>query len=252
MYRLQDMPLPVWNEGEEAGWPEAYRRKHHALGDGHEAVGLDGFTDDDWRRIKAYYYGMVSQIDVNVGRLIGTLRRQGQLENTVIVFTTDHGENLGDHRLLFKGTTYDCVTRVPFVVSWPGCEPAGEMRDVLCSSIDIMPTVLDLAGVPHPEPSPMQGTSLVPAMEDTGAGVREALLIENGGLRRSVRTEHALLTWHGQGERGELYDLVSDPNCFHNLWDQPEAVELQSELMDTLVRLMAENVDPLPVREGPW
>ena len=252
MYRPQDMPLPVWDEGEVAGWPEAYRRKFHALGEGHEAVGLDGFTDDDWRRIKAYYYGMISQIDVNVGRLMDTLRRQGQLENTITVFTTDHGENLGDHRLLFKGTTYDCVTRVPFVVSWPGCASAGEVRDPLCSSIDILPTVLDLAGVPYPEPSPMQGTSLVPALGNAGPGVREALLIENGGVRRSVRTETALLTWHGQGERGELYDLTSDPNCFDNLWDRPEARGLQSELTDTLIRLMAENVDPLPVREGPW
>jgi hypothetical protein len=89
-------------------------------------------------------------------------------------------------------------------------------------------------------------------MGNAGLGIRDALLIENGGVRRSVRTETALLTWHGQGERGELYDLASDPNCFDNLWDRPEARELQSELMDTLIRLMAENVDPLPVREGPW
>ena len=252
MYRPQDMPLPIWDEGEVAGWPEAYRRKHCALGGEHEAVGLDGFTDDDWRRVKAYYYGMVSQIDTNVGRLMDTLRRQGQLENTVIAFTTDHGENLGDHHLLFKGTTYDCVTRVPFVVSWPGCESPGEVRSPLCSSIDIMPTVLDLTGVPYPEPSPMQGRSLLPAIGDAGVGGREALLIENAGVRRSVCTENALLTWHGQGERGELYDLASDPDCFRNLWNKPEAKGLQSELMDTLVRLMAENVDPLPVREGPW
>ena len=252
MYRPEDMPLPVWDEGEVAGWPEAYWRKYQTLGGGHEAVGLDGFTDRDWRRIKAYYYGMISQIDKNVGRLVDVLRRQGQLENTVIVFTTDHGENLGDHHLLFKGTTYDCVTRVPFIVSWPGCNSPGEARDALCSSVDIMPTVLDLTGVPYPEPSPMQGTSLVPAMGDAGISVREALLIENAGVRRSVRTEHALLTWHGQGKRGELYDLASDPNCFCNLWDRPEARDLRSELTDTLVRLMAENVDPLPVREGPW
>jgi arylsulfatase A-like enzyme len=252
MYRAADMPLPVWDEAEVEGWPEAYRRKFFARQGGHEAVGMCDLQDEDWQRIKAYYYGMISLIDKNVGRLIDALRERGQLENTIVVFTTDHGENLGDHRLLFKGTTYDCVTGVPFILSWPGCPHEGQVRDLLCSSIDIMPTVLDLVGVPHPEPSPMQGVSLVPALEGKEAAVRDALLIENGGLRRSVRTRESLLTWHGPGRRGELYDLTDDPNCFRNLWGRSAAADLQSRLVDTLVRLMAENVDPLPAREGPW
>jgi hypothetical protein len=112
--------------------------------------------------------------------------------------------------------------------------------------------MLDLLGIPHPQPSPIQGTSLVPALSDGQYHVRDALLIENGGIRRSVRTEDALLTWHGQHTRGELYDLVADPDCLVNLWDRPEAAALQSELLHLLIRLMAENVDPLPAREGPW
>jgi len=82
--------------------------------------------------------------------------------------------------------------------------------------------------------------------------LRDAVLIENGGLRRSVRTQEALLTWHGPHTRGELYDLASDPDCFVNLWGRPEAAGLQSEMLHLLIRLMAENVDPLPAREGPW
>jgi hypothetical protein len=77
-------------------------------------------------------------------------------------------------------------------------------------------------------------------------------LIENGGLRRSVRTADALLTWHGEGKRGELYDLVADPHQLCNLWDEPQAAERRAHLLDTLIRLMAQNVDPLPAREGPW
>jgi len=92
----------------------------------------------------------------------------------------------------------------------------------------------------------------VPALSDDTYQLREALLIENAGIRRSVRTEDALLTWHDQNAQGELYDLSVDPDCLVNLWGRPEAGRLQSELVHLLIRLMAENVDPLPVREGPW
>jgi arylsulfatase len=252
MYRPEGMPLPVWDEGEVARWPEAYKRKYHALGGGHEAIGMDRLTDTDWQRIKAYYYGMISLIDKNVGRLLDTLARQGWLEDTIVVFTADHGENLGDHHLLFKGTTYDPVTRVPFIVVQPGNQAAGETREALCSSIDIMPTLLDLVGVPCPELCPVQGTSLVPVMHDSERQIRDALLIENAGIRRSVRTEDALLTWHGPDTQGELYDLGADPDCLHNLWGLPEARERQEALLQRLIQLMAENVDPLPSREGPW
>ncbi len=252
IYRPEDMPLPVWDEAEVERWPEAYRRKYLATSGGHEAVGMCDFGDVDWQRIKAYYYGMVAQIDRNIGRLIDTLRQRGQLEDTVIAFTADHGENLGDHHLLFKGTTYDCVTRVPLIVSWSGNEARGAAREQLCSSIDIMPTVLDLVGVPCPQPSPIQGRSLVPAMADPCYTLRDALLIENAGLRRSIRTEDALLTWHGPDTRGELYDVRADPHCLYNLWGRSEVTERQSALLHLLIRLMAENVDPLPAREGPW
>jgi hypothetical protein len=98
----------------------------------------------------------------------------------------------------------------------------------------------------------MQGRSLLSALTDGAAVLRDAVLIENGGLRRSVRTPKALLTWHGPDMQGELYDLASDPDCFVNLWDTPEGAGLQSDMLHLLLRLMAENVDPLPAREGPW
>jgi arylsulfatase A-like enzyme len=188
---------------------------------------------------------------------LDTLRTQGALDNTLIVFTADHGENLGDHRLLFKGTTYDCVTKVPFVIRSPakdlsaGTEPNAQ-RELLCSSVDILPTVLDLAGIAHPEPSPIQGESLAPALTDAVCRLRDSVLIENGGIRRSIRTASALLTWHGPHTHGELYDLSADPDCLVNLWNEPQAAELQSDLLHELICLMAENVDPLPSKEGPW
>jgi arylsulfatase A-like enzyme len=251
LYDPAAMPLPTWDEAEVEGWPEAYKRKFYARSGGHEAVGLCDFSAQDWRRIRAYYYGMITQIDANIGRLLDTLRGQGRLDNTLVVFTADHGENLGDHRLLFKGTTYDCVTKVPFVVRTPGAAQSAD-RDLLCSTIDVLPTLLDLAGVAHPSPSPIQGKSLAPALDDASHHLRDSVLIENGGIRRSIRTEKALLTWHGPQTRGELYDLNADPDCMVNLWDHPDAEDLQSRLLDELIHLMAANVDPLPIKEGPW
>lgn len=252
MYAPADMPAPRWREGEADRWPEAYRSKYYArrIGDrgDHEDIGMDTIPDEEWRRVRAYYYGMISLIDVQVGRLVDTLRRREMLENTIIVLTSDHGEMLGDHHLVFKGTTFDEVTGVPLIVARPGEGAAGAERDLLTSTIDIMPTILAAAGAPIPEG--VQGVSLLPALGDASWAVRDALLIESPGVRRTVRTRHALLTWHGRGQRGELYDLSADPHAQANLWEEPSATALKGEMLDRLVALMAANVDPLPPRVG--
>jgi arylsulfatase len=208
--------------------------------------------DEDWRRIRATYYGMISLIDRNIGRLIEAMRDRGQLEDTVVLFTADHGDNWGDNHLLFKGTTHDCVTAMPFILSWPGHVLPAEVRDLLASSIDIMPTLLELVGVASPRPSLLQGTSLVPALTDEGYCVGDAVLTESAALRRRGRTRDALLTWHGPRRRGELGDLSTNPHCLYNLWGRPEAAVRQSGLLHLPIQLMAESVDPLPVQDGPW
>ncbi len=94
--------------------------------------------------------------------------------------------------------------------------------------------------------------SLVPVLMSPKDPLRSVVLIENGGGRRSTRTESTLLTWHGAGKRGELYDLDDDPDCMFNLWDNPEAASMQAGLLDMLIELMASNQDPLPPRVGVW
>ncbi|MBN1400254.1 MAG: sulfatase-like hydrolase/transferase, partial [Anaerolineae bacterium] len=126
MYAPADMPLPVFDEAEVACWPEAYRNKYFATEGGHEAIGMHLIADAEWQRIRAYYYGMISLIDKQVGRMVEMLRERKLLDNTIILFTSDHGEMLGDHHLVFKGTTYDEVTRVPLIVALPGApRPTG-------------------------------------------------------------------------------------------------------------------------------
>ena len=102
---------------------------------------------------------MVDLIDAQVGRMIAALERTGQLDDTIVIFTSDHGEMLGDHGLYLKGPFfYEPAVRVPFIVSWPRQIPAGRISDALVEAVDIAPTLLEAAGLPR-APG-MQGRSL--------------------------------------------------------------------------------------------
>ena len=248
MYNPDDMPLLVWDDEEVALWPEAYRRRYFEDGETHSSIGMFKIPDAEWQQVKAFYYGMITHIDDQIGRILATLEERGLLENTHILFTTDHGEMLGDHHLMFKGTSYDVVTSVPVIITQPESPDPGAIRSLLASSVDITPTVLDLLGIPVP--AGVQGKSFASALDDPGFELRDAVLFEHGGQRRTVRTKDTLLTWHGRGLRGELYDLQTDPDCVNNPWDRPDMADLQWEMLDTLIHLMAVNVDPLPPRVG--
>jgi len=248
MYDPDEMPLAPWDESVVEAWPESYRIKYAKTRGDHEAIGMCNLSDADWRRIKAYYYGMVSLIDKQVGCMVEALERLGTLDNTVIVFTSDHGEMLGDHHLVFKDTLYDCVTGVPLIVTRPRDPSASTVRDALVSSLDIAPTILDLAGAAVPPG--MQGHSLAPVLEESSHRIRDALLIEDSG-RPTIRTENERLTWHGANTQGELYDMAKDPDCFENLWGRPEAADIQHKMLDRLIGLMVDNVDPLLAPSGP-
>ena len=118
----------------------------------------------------AAYYAMVELIDHNVGRLLDHLEESGQRENTLFIFTSDHGEMLGDHGLISKGCRfYEGLVRVPLIMALPGRFRDARRCEALVELIDIAPTLLDLAGVPHPPR--MQGRSLLPILAgECGAG----------------------------------------------------------------------------------
>ena len=250
MYNPDDMPLPVWDESEVDGWPERYKCKYMATEGSHEAIGMCDLPDSEWRKIKAYYYGMISLIDKQIGRLVETLRERGLLDNTIILFTSDHGELLGDHHLVFKGVDYDCVTNVPFIVTLPDKQNSGSVRRQIGSSVDIMPTVLEMAGMDVPVS--VQGKSLVPVMKDENAKLYDEAFIESvpDTTRTTIWTEQARLTWHGKDKHGELYDHRKDPNCFRNLWDDPSSVELKLQMLGRLIDRRSSNFDPVHQRLG--
>ena len=197
---------------------------------------------------------MVTLIDDETRRILDRLAALGLADDTVVVFTSDHGEMLGDHELLLKGPLmYEGAVRVPLILRWPGRLPAGERRGDLVEWIDLGATFLGLAGLP-PLPA-SQGRDLLPlARGDAGAEPRGWALCEylNSGhpydppvlLTMLRRGPYKLVVQHGppatdRPRTGELYDLDDDPNELRNLWDAPEQavtrIELERLLLDVLV-----------------
>ncbi|NJN82256.1 MAG: sulfatase-like hydrolase/transferase [Caldilineaceae bacterium] len=214
----------------------------------------------DSKTLQAAYYAMIKLIDDQLGRILDALEATGQRENTVIIFTSDHGETLGDHGLIQKGCRfYEGLVRVPLIWSWPGQFEAGLRCDALVELTDIAPTLLELAGEQMPEH--MLGRSLLPILkgEATPAHHRDfvrceyyaALDAPDGSYATMIRDErYKLVVYHGHG-LGELYDLESDPGEFDNLWDDPAHAPLKLELMQRSFDASMLAMDRGPRRIGP-
>ncbi|WP_372574298.1 sulfatase family protein [Ruegeria jejuensis] len=209
----------------------------------HAAQGQDWgasttLTERQLRDITAIYYGMISAIDHQVGRIVAALSKAGQLDNTIIVFTSDHGEWLGDHGLLLKGPMlYDGLLRVPLVIAGPNL-PTGRVVADPVSTLDLRSTFAQLCEI---NASPDSGSSLVPVVN--GRETREFALNEwevdarRSGISldlRTIRTVRHRMSTDRQTGTGELYDLRNDPDEMHNLFDDPAAKAIKDEIFEML------------------
>lgn len=186
----------------------------------------------------AVYYGMVSLLDKYIGRILDHLDAAGLADNTLVVFTSDHGHYYGQHGLIAKGPFhYEDGVRVPFIARGPGVA-AGSETDSLASLIDLPPTFLRAAG--QSVPATMQGMDLAPVFRDATASVRDHVLIEFRHqpaalyLKTLVEADHKLTLFLGQ-PFGELYNLKADPGETRNLWDDPDSFALREELLRKLL-----------------
>ncbi len=192
--------------------------------------------------LRAAYHAMIAQIDDMVGALVASLSATRQLEDTLIVFMSDHGEMLGDHGLLYKGCRfYEGLVHVPLVMSYPRQITSGRVSDALVELLDIAPTLLDFSGLPTP--GYMQGKSLRPLLTgQLDADQHKAFVLSeyfdalryegSVGSRASMYFDgrFKLCVYH-DGELGELFDLASDPDEFNDLWDSPAHEALKHRLM---------------------
>ena len=199
---------------------------------------------------------MITLIDENIGRVLAALKEKGLEDDTLVLFTNDHGELLGDHGLLFKGPFhYDCLIKAPMIVKWPGVVPKGSRYTQITEHVDILPTLLDLAGVAVP--NGVQGMSMAPILRgDAGAGRDCALTEFNcydwGLMVKTITTREYKLTYYAGERFGELYDRVKDPDEFVNHWDDPDYAEVKQALLRRLLDRLIQTEDTLPLRIGKY
>ena len=185
--------------------------------------------------IKAAYYAMIEHIDHQLGRIIDMLEQTGQIDNTLILFHSDHGELLGDHGLIFKGCRFfDGAIHVPMVFSWPTRFQSNFRSDALVELVDLAPTLLEASGLRIP--SAMQGKSLLPILAgdaDPAFHKTHVACDFNDSVGYSpvdVPTQatmtfdgrYKMVVYHREGDLAELFDLKEDPGEFENLWNDPD------------------------------
>ncbi|MED5015889.1 sulfatase-like hydrolase/transferase [Paenibacillus chibensis] len=194
-----------------------------------------GMTEEEHRKAVATYYGMVSFMDDAIGRILNKLDALGIADNTIVVFTTDHGHLFGQHGMMYKGGFhYEDLLRLPFIVRYPGRTPAGMVSDSIQSLVDLAPTFLRLAGTDVPQAMTGVDQSAVWLNPETSA--RDHAICE---FRHEPTTIHQK-TYVGQRYKitvyynqiyGELFDLEQDPQELHNLWHDEESQSLKMELL---------------------
>lgn len=256
---------PARRDGEldtKPGVQKAYSRKSY----GGHAPGFEDYTSAEIKEIRAAYYAMIALVDQEVGRILAALDRSGCAQETLVIFTSDHGEMLGDHDILLKGPMmYDACTRVPLLVRWPGRIEPGKRIDNLVQWIDLTATFLDVAGAKGAHGG--QGASLLGLLDGAGEPWRDWALCEyrdsGHAASPSVHTTmlrhgcHKLVLWHGppatsRAMDGELYDLSADPNELTNLYHDPGHAALREALKDQLLNILAHTEDRAQARVSNW
>ncbi len=172
------------------------------------------------RRMREAYFASISFVDEQIGRVLEMLETTGLADNTLVLFTSDHGELLGDYGLYQKWLPYDACTRVPFIMRFPGRVEGGAVRDEFIDLMDILPTALDAAEVAHPQPEALPGASL---LTTEPARARTAQFTEYSFDNRrwiSLRTADYKYNYYYGGGAEELFDLRRDPEETTNLLAQ--------------------------------
>lgn len=273
MINSNDIPPPNTREGELKNKPieqTAYSEKSY----GGTAPGFVEYTEEQIREIRAQYWAMIALVDHEVGRILAALEEAGLAEDTLVVFSSDHGEMLGNHQQLLKGPQlYDDLTCVPLLLKWPERIAPNTNVDALVQWIDLPATLLDAAQCGAGRG--VQGKSMLPFLPGkNGTAIKTwkqhwrtwaVSEYRNSGFTTTpqimttmLRSEQwKLIVWHGSpatdGQRdGELYDLSADPEELHNLYHEPAHAPIRRKLKGLLLDVMSEVEDRTELQTRAW
>jgi arylsulfatase A-like enzyme len=263
MYDPRAMAAPPTCHPPGAGATPAVRAAHAERAAGRARLDTPApfaIDEREAREAIALTYGMITMIDDAIGRILAALAAAGRDRDTIVIFTSDHGDFMGDHGLLLKGPLhYQGLIRVPFIWSDPTDAAAVGRSAALSGTLDIADTILDRVGLAAF--NGMQGHSLLAATRGEADAGRDAVLIEEDGQRtylgfagptraRTLVTRRWRLSLYDSAEWGELYDLEADPGEAINLWDDPRHAGRRAEMTERLARTLIAGNDhsPLPTR----
>jgi len=230
------------------------RRGYHASG----TFPVGNFTAEDWRRQRWGYYRMIEKVDGEIGKVLDALRQAGVEDDTLVIFTSDHGDCTGAHRFNQKTVFYEESVRVPLIVRWKGKTAAGTSDKLVNTGIDVLPTMFDVAGIEQPEKLP--GRSVLPlALGRPVTGWPDYLVSQNhmaqagevDGMKpsmegRMVRSERYKYCIYSRGMRREsLMDMEDDPGEMNDLAAEPACRDVILKHREILARYAEEHNDAL-------
>lgn len=219
-YPLDGIELPVLSADDKARRPEAAyagAKKEQ-----------DAMTDARRREAIQAYHASITFMDAQAGVVLDALERLGLSEQTVVVFTSDHGYHLGDHGLWMKMSLFERSARVPLIITSPGAKANGQAARGLAELVDLYPTLADLSGLQAPDY--LDGVSLRPMLDDANETVREAAFTQarDGYAVRSDRWRY--IEWSEGAKGAQLYDMERDPNETNNLVEDPAHADTVAKL----------------------
>jgi len=248
--RFNGVPIPKPASFDE--YRTGYAGKPKGVVDALNKIGSQFVPADQPRSfeelVKDHYCGIESN-DEDIGKIFAVLEEKGIMDSTAVLWSSDHGFFLGEHRFYDKRLMYEPSIRVPLMIRYPARIPAGTTSEKMALNLDIPPTVLDLAGAPIPQG--FQGKSLMPLAEGRNVAWRKDWLyeyyeypgFENVPPCRGVRTERYVYIHYFTQDAYELYDLQTDPDQMHNLHGDPKYAELTRTLATRLEELRRETKD---------
>ncbi len=230
LYPLDQIDVPEIPEGHLENQHPVHQRMRSMFG----AV---DFPAEQVRRARAGYYGLITYLDEKIGRLLQVLEETGQRENTVVVHFSDHGEMNGEHGMWRKSSMYEASSRVPLQIRWPGRIEGGQRIGGAVSLVDLVATVVDVAGAQSVVP--LDGNSLMGLMQGRSGGWKDEVFCEY--LAHGVQRPTAMLRTgrykfnYSLGDAPELYDITADPNEFNDLAASAEHASIVTRLQQRLL-----------------